>query len=349
MAELPALVVAAGWGLPTTTGSAVVDDSDRDRLLHGAGRDRLGGLLAAAVGDGSVVVSADLAAEVTATWHEQLAASVTVECLVPPVADLLHGAGVDWRLTKGPALAHLDYPDPSLRPFGDVDVLVRPGQWQVALDALAEGGWVRVSPELAPGFDERFGKGATLTNAVGLEVDAHRRLAAGRFGLRLDSEQLFEDVEWLELGGRQVPCLAARDRLLHACFHASLGGARRLRAFRDVAQLLLMTEADWEGAVTAAERASVQAVVASAVVETWRRLGLATEHPALDWARGVRVGAVDRRALRLFEEERSYAQQALTAVPDLLGRGAGRYLWALAVKPGHRAAAPAPPRTATHP
>lgn len=341
MGDVPGLVAAAAWGLPTRTRNTIAEDTERDRLLHGAQRDRLTGLLASAVTDGTVVTSDDLGEAITASWHEQLVASVTVECLVPQVADVLADARVEWRLTKGPALAHLDYADPSLRPFGDVDVIVRPGQWSMALAALADAGWARTEAELAPGFDERFGKGATLTSSVGLEVDVHRRLAAGRFGLRLDSGVFFEDVQWLELGGRAVPCLAPRDRLLHACFHASLGGARRLRAFRDVAQLLLVTGADWEAAVAVAERASVEPVVASAVLETWQRLTLDVEHPALDWARRCRPGVLDRRALRLFATEQSYARQALTAVPDLLGHGSTRYLWALAVKPGRRRRGPA--------
>ena len=263
---------------------------------------------------------------------------MTVEALAVRAARTLDAAGVTWRLTKGPALAHLDYPDPALRPFGDVDVVVHPASWVPALDALVAAGGRREAAELAPGFDARFGKGATITTAEELEVDLHRRLAIGRFGVRLPTEALFTDVEIVTLGGRAVPALDGSSRLLHACYHAALGGFRHLRAHRDVAQLLLVTGVDWRSTVAVAERFRVAAVVARAIDDAWKALDLAVAHPAHAWARATPIGRADAKALAVFAAERPFHDQAVTAVPVLVGRGAAAYAWALARQPGRGAA-----------
>ena len=45
--------------------------------------------------------------------------------LLETVAEL-DALGAEFRVLKGTAVAHLDYPDPSWRGFGDIDLLVRP-------------------------------------------------------------------------------------------------------------------------------------------------------------------------------------------------------------------------------
>lgn len=343
MSELDrVLAAAAAAGLPGTEGRepVAVPAEVLDDLLRVARMDRLAGVLSAAILDGVLIAPESAASAIRDTWHEQLRATVLVEALAVEIAEILQDAGVTWRLLKGPALAHLDYPDPSIRPFGDVDLLIHPDSWGPALRLLAEAGWRRDVAELGPGFDERYGKGATLTNRDGLELDLHRRLAVGRFGVRLPSEALFAGTATVAVGGRSLPALAAPDRLLHACFHAALGGFREFRAHRDVAQLLLVTAADWEATIRTATRWRVESVVARAIVDAFGILGPGLAHPAFDWARASRIRRADAYVLDLFAAERPYRSQALTAVPDLLGRGAARYLWLLIRQPGPGGAPP---------
>ncbi|KAB7743345.1 hypothetical protein GA707_14705 [Nostocoides sp. F2B08] len=332
----PALVVASRHGIPVHSRTGDITDGEADRLIHVIRRDRLAGYMATAIAEGAVAAPADFAAAVVDAWHNQLIAAVDLERLLIGVARALDGAGVEWRLTKGPALAHLDFPDPSLRTFGDVDVLIHPDSWDRAVAALAGIGWTRDALEVSPGFDGRFGKGVTLTNTDSLEVDLHRRLAIGRFGLRLDTRALFEGGDEFVLAGRRIPALSGPNRLLHGCFHAALGGWRELRAFRDVAQLMLVSEVDWQQTIATAERFKVQAVVASALIETWDRLELELHHDALTWARGQRIGRLDAHALGVFAREEPFRMQAMTALPVLVGRGALRYAWDLGLKPGRR-------------
>ena len=53
---------------------------------------------------------------------------------------MLRRSGLDHRALKGAAVAHLDYPDPALRSFIDVDLLVRAEEWDDAIQVLREAG-----------------------------------------------------------------------------------------------------------------------------------------------------------------------------------------------------------------
>jgi len=336
--EHPALVAAARHGLPGVAPRIVTIDgaTQAQQVLYAAARDRIVGLLGAVLAAGDVSAPPELTERVTEQWHDQLIAAVDLETILIEVARTLDEAQARWCVIKGAAAAHLDYPDPALRTFGDLDILIHPDSWAAALTHLAAAGWTRELAALSSDWDQRFGKGATLTNDRDLELDLHRRLAIGRFGVLLDTRKFFEQdhLESIALGGRRIPVLGGPDRLIQASFHAALGGFRRLRAFRDVAQILLVTEVDWRQSIERAGR--VQAVLAAAIQETWKRLELEIDHPAEQWARAHRPKRLEKHALDVFAREAPFRQQALTAVPALIGRGATRYLWDLIRKPGRR-------------
>ena len=335
----PALVVAARHGLP-----GVVDRTTElpaaawDDVFVAARRDHLSGLLATAVADGVIEVDPDTRLSVDASWHEELVASVLLEALLVRTAALLDAESIPFRLTKGAALAHLDYPAPAVRTFGDVDVIVHPSGLAGALEVLASNGFVRASTPLRGGYDHRFGKGATFRTTAGLEVDLHRRLAIGRFGVTSRTEDLFAGDAAIALGGRRIPVLDPPERLLHACYHAALGGFRYLRAFRDVAQLILVTTADWEHTFAIADGWRSAPVVAAAIREAWETLDLDTSHPAHRAALSTPLQRADRRALAVFAAEAPFRRQALTAIGRLSPLDVPRYLWCLARPPSrHRA------------
>lgn len=329
------LTVAARFGLVTPGGPpAELSDTTDARWQMIARIDRLAGLLWSAIDAGHVIADDDTADQVVDIWHSQLVASVAVEALVVRTAEVLDTANVTWRLTKGAAVAHLDYQDPALRPFGDADILVHPADWDRAVDALLASGCQRQVPEVEPGWDARFGKGATLETPEGFEVDLHRRFAIGRFGVRSHMNDLYGDGDSITLAGRRIPTLDGHGRLLHSAHHAALGGFRHYRAHRDVAQQLLVTEVDWRRAVDIARAWRAEAVLARAIIDTWRVLALDVEHPAHDWASTMRISWPDRRALDVFAAERPFRDQALTAVGALPWRDVPAYLRPLARRPG---------------
>ena len=65
---------------------------------------------------------------------------------------------------KGAVLAHGAYPDPALRPFTDLDLLVAGPSHDDAVEAFEALGYVRSRPEPAPGYDARVAKALTLSH-----------------------------------------------------------------------------------------------------------------------------------------------------------------------------------------
>lgn len=330
-AEHPVLVAAARHGLGRPEPPVALNANEASGVLARARFDHITGLLATAVLAGAVTVeNGDVKSRLWGQWHEELLVCVQLEALAVRTAGLLDQAGISWRLTKGPALANLDYPDPSMRTFGDVDVVVHPDHWLATFELLSARGYGRESATLPGGYDVRFGKGATLLTPDGFEVDLHRRFAIGRFGVTARTEQLFTTADAIELGGRVIPVLDPVGRLLHACFHAALGGFSGLRAFRDVAQLVLVTGVDWRRAFGIAESWRSEAVLASAITDSWERLHLDVEHPAHDRAIATAVSRTDRRVLGKFGRGSTFRTRALSAIPRLPPHDVPRYLWCLA-------------------
>lgn len=99
-------------------------------------------------------------------------------------------------------------------------------------------------------------------------------------------------------------------------------------------QQLLVTNVDWREAVDIAQAWRVGAVVARAITDAWRVLGLTIDHPAHDWATPARVSWADGRALDVFAAERPFRDQALTAVGAMPWRDIPAYLRPLAGRPG---------------
>jgi hypothetical protein len=288
-----------------------------------ATRDRLTPLLAGAVAEGALPSTARQQAQAAAAHEQAMRLCVLLERALLQTAATLAGAGIGFRVLKGPAVAHLDYADPAQRAFGDVDVLVESTAYDDALAALRASGARRRFTEVRPGFDRRWGKGACLVAGDGTQIDVHRTFVAGPFGLAMDLDELFAASEWVAIGGVDIPALDRESRFLHACFHAALGDrVARLVALRDVAQLALTTDLDRGVVMGRAERWRADAVVARAVRLAWGRLAL-EPHAWSAWAAGHQADRFQTRALRAYtSESRTYATQvaaglsAVRTVPE---------------------------------
>jgi hypothetical protein len=326
--EVAALRAAARAGLVPHAGPPVtLDDELTSTVIARARFDRTTGFLVAAVDEGAVELDDAALAQLVGEWQGALTGATLVEALAVRTARQLDDAGVRWRLTKGAALAHLDYPDQvECRLFGDVDLVIHADDWASALDVLLAAGHTRPSAELRPGWDVRFGKGATIVDENDFEIDLHLRFAIGRFGVLAQMDDVFDRCDTIALAGRSIPTLAGPDRFLHACHHLVLGGFSGLRVARDVAQLVLVSRVDWEETVTTAERWGVEAVVASAITQAWDRLALDIEHPALEWAASYPIRRRDARAIEVFANDRPFREQALTAVTALPATSIPGYL-----------------------
>lgn len=165
---------------------------------------------------------------------EVAAVSVRLERSLLQVVDQLTRAGVPFAVLKGVATAHLDYPDPGLRQFGDVDVLVAPERMAEARRALESGGWRQAYP--LPRHHDAFTHAVTFGGVGIAEIDLHQRIGHRAIGLRVPTVELLEARTPLLLADHQLWALSDIDRLIHACIHAvaSRGQYRRLSSVADV-------------------------------------------------------------------------------------------------------------------
>lgn len=302
-------------------------------VLAAARAYRLVGLLRRALDSGDLPATPAQAAEVSRDHVRAMAVVIALDRLLLTTIDLLEGAGVDHRVLKGAAHAHLDYPDPSLRSYHDVDVLVPAGDFDRALAALAQEGYERKYRRLGPGFDARFGKSVTLSAPDGFEVDVHRSLAGGRFGMSVKLDELLGAPSELRIGGRVVKGLGPEQRFLHACYHAALGDRTpSLRTLRDIAEMLLRGRLDIRRIQRLCSSWHGEAVLARAVRLTWETFRLADVNALSVWSQRYEPARAEQRALRTYTTGRSAVGQALTGIGAVAGPGAkAAYVRALLV------------------
>ncbi len=137
---------------------------------------------------------------------------------------LLRSAEVEPILVKGWAAARL-YPEPGLRPYGDVDLCVRPEQFSRAETALENVAEVRRGVDLHCGF-AKFGGG--------------------------DVEAIYARSRLARLGETEVRVLCAEDHLRILAIHMLREGAWRPLWLCDIALAIESRSAgfDWELCLT---------------------------------------------------------------------------------------------------
>jgi Uncharacterised nucleotidyltransferase len=326
-----ALLAVAGHRLPDATRpfpSQPLSEGTWSALLSAADDHRVLGLLRSSVDSGALPVTAEQRAEARNAHRARLLRVLSLEQQLVSVTSLLTKAGVATRVLKGSAYAHLDYPDPALRSFIDLDLLFRPEDIATAVRVLESAGLNRILAEPRPGFDRRFDKGTTL-RGPDFEIDLHRTFVLGPWGIRLDLDALWASAEPFTIGGHTLHALSAPNRFLHACYHAALGDwPLRLGSLRDVAELHPKNE---PAMIAIATKWGVQAVVAAAVADSTRLLGLPRTGELRTWAAAYVPTRREERWLNLHtQDNKTFAAQAIATLPVLPGlRNKAAYVRAL--------------------
>ena len=241
---------------------------------------------------------------------------------VRPALRALAAADVDVMVLKGTALVASGLSELGLRPIGDVDVLVRPGDRGTAIDVLLDEGWEidtypawyvkRVFWRTVPAWVLRKGT---------VQLDLHW----GALHLVRDpvaEQPLWDHAEIGALGGEPVLAPSAEDQATQAWLHAAeYCGLPPLRWAADAATTIRARgrRFDWDRVVAAAIDQRV-------VLQTRAALGyLADElaQPVPDEVRrrlaAERVTRLERRehaARGIRPSERSRVEAAVVALQD---------------------------------
>ncbi len=297
------ILALAGAGLPG--GRPLVRDEWGERLdevaTHG-----LAGILGWARSEGLADLDEDSAHRLDLRLESEAIRAVQLEGELIRLEQIL--AELPAVVLKGAILAHSAYPDPSLRPFTDLDILVSGRHQHAAVRALEAMGYQRTRPEPAPGYDARVGKALTLTHPGGVVVDLHRTLVAGNLGDSIDIEEIVAERHAVLLDGVPVPGPSWEAHLVEVALHAVLGdGLARALSIRDIAQVALHPDLDADRAVELVDRWRAAEPVAHGLRAVIDGLGVALPGP-LDTLAGLHpaltpvVPASSRSAKRRVDE-----------------------------------------------
>ncbi|GAB3583485.1 hypothetical protein GCM10027445_58320 [Amycolatopsis endophytica] len=333
--EYPAALLAvAAYRLPGADRAFPAEplpSAEWDAVLAAARKHRMTGLLMAAIAAGAFAATGEQAESVKSAHARNQMRVLALERELLRVLDLLEGAGIESRLLKGAAVAHLDYPDPALRSFNDLDVLVRADDIERTVEVLGTAGFERTLAEPRPGFDRRFDKGMTLRPPAGYELDLHRTFVLGPWGRMVDLDAVWDSGQSFTVAGRQVLALSLPNRFMHACYHAALGDwPLRLGSLRDVAEMLRRLDRDSSAVLRLAASWGAEAVVAAAVADTVRLLGIKVPGPLARWAVAYVPSAREESWLALHTHAgKTFTAQAVATLKVLPWRDKPSYLRAL--------------------
>jgi hypothetical protein len=168
------------------------------------------------------------------------ARAVHLERELQQIHRLFAAAGIPFLLLKGPALAHTVYPLPDLRPYDDLDLLLRPGDVVRAAAALVAAGYRPLRPmgnadirhQVRAGWD--YGLQAPRQ---GVMVELCTGVAP-RFFAHPPPEDLWGRAAGVDIAGAAISMPGAADLLVLLAVHGAKHLWSRLIWVADVARLL---------------------------------------------------------------------------------------------------------------
>jgi hypothetical protein len=192
--------------------------------------------------------------------------------------------GIPALPLKGPALAETVYPDPALRPFADLDVLVRREDRRRADAALLALGCERVADAHSWDFDIDYDGATVYRTADGVHVDLHwALLTEPRYAWNREEERaVWDRAVALTVAGEATLGLAREDLVLylatHLAVHHALAGLLR---HWDVGLVLAAGALDWDVLISRAQRWRARRALYYVLVGVEGALGVAVPPPAI--------------------------------------------------------------------
>ena len=163
-----------------------------------------------------------LRSEWDAQRREAVATSLYHLQALEKLAELFDSRNLPFILLKGEALSQTCYPDEGLRPYDDIDLLIKEGSYESAKAALIAYGFHLRHPHLEAEKRELFGEiefdrhgPRTLT------VDLHWDTLMASWGppSLLGEATTWDSPDRIRLGRRTVPVLGGETFVLYLCVH----------------------------------------------------------------------------------------------------------------------------------
>jgi hypothetical protein len=220
---------------------------------------------------------------------------------------------------KGPVLAMQAYGDPSMRTFGDLDLLVPQRDIRRATELMMASGYQAAISLSAIDAGKIPGQYFFSNPNAKLLVELHNDLTLRYFPHPLPIEDFFARQVRVRLNAHQVPAPCVEDELVLICVHGAKHFWGRLSWIADVAGLVFrQTNIDWERASSTS-----RAVEAEHLLHTGLRLAADVLRAELPGAISFRVRE-DAVAGKLVARVMRWLPAAGYGPPGLFERAAFR-------------------------
>ncbi len=233
--------------------------------------------------------------------------------------DLFSAHGIPALVIKGPVLAAQAYSDPSMRSYGDLDLLVRQRDVRCATELMAASGYQAAVSLSAIDAGKIPGQYLFLKPDSKLLVELHNDLTLRYFPRPLPIEDFFARQIRVRLDAHEVPAPCVEDEVVLICIHGAKHFWERLTWIADVAGLVSrQTSMNWERAAW-----SARAVQAEHLLHTGLQLAADVLYAELPEEVSSRVRK-DSVALKLAGRVLHWLPAAGYAPPGLFERAAFR-------------------------
>lgn len=235
-----------------------------------------------------------------AAQRQHLFAGVQLRDVVRALGD----AGVPAIVLKGPAVAAAFYRDPGLRPFTDLDLLVRREHRARAIDVVTTLGYAHGSPGRTLAYELEHAPAANFAPPPGssLPIDLHWECVihpGGRRATDITTDEIWSRAHVAPAWGATARTLAPEDLLVYLAAHLAIHHVLTGTLWQlDLALLLRRHGAtlDWEAVSERADRWRARTAVYFALRVVSERFGVAVPAVVMRrlWPGPVRVVLVDR-------------------------------------------------------
>ena len=153
---------------------------------------------------------------------------------------------------KGPILAEALYGSIALRQCDDLDIFIRPEDLAAGIKTLVSEGYtpgLKLSPpQQAAWIRSQYEYG--LMSPSGALIEFQWAIVPRYFSLPLHTEQLWQGLRTIQIGGEDVLALSPENLLLVLCIHGGKHQWKRLVWLSDIAEIIqLHADLDWDYAV----------------------------------------------------------------------------------------------------
>lgn len=279
----------------------------------------LGQLAACLNGDSAAVASLEVKHSLLELRRAQNFQTLRLTAELFRLLELFAAQGISALVIKGPALAAQAYVDPSVRTYGDLDMLVRQRDIRRATELMIASGYQAAVPLSAIDAGKIPGQYLFSMPDSKLLVELHNDLTLRYFPRPLPLEDFFARKIRVPLDAHEVPAPCVEDELVLICVHGAKHFWERLSWIADVAGLIArQPRIVWERAASTAK-----AVQAERLLHTGLRLAADVLHAELPEAISFRVQS-DAAAGKLAARALRWLPAAGYAPPDLIERSAFR-------------------------